>query len=106
VEDSIIAFLMVGGGISVALGSYAWAHHRAAKRLGGWAAANGYQLVAFGFCRHRGFYDIRLWNRNYSKVYSVTILDQRGARRTGYVLFGSWLFGMWSKRVEDIWDPA
>jgi hypothetical protein len=106
VEDSIIAFLMVGGGISAALGGYAWRRRCAAKLLGGWAAAHGYQLLGYGSSRHQGFYDIRLWNRNYGKAYSVAILDQHGARRTGYVLFGTCLLGTWSKRVQEIWDAV
>jgi len=78
--------------------------HRSRSRsvLGGWAAANGFEIVRSDqryFSRGPFF-----WTTSKGQtVYYVTVRDAQGGLRSGWVRCGSWWFGLWSDRAEVRW---
>ena len=68
-----------------------------------WAEAGGYQILNF----ERRYLRLGPFFFGTSKgqvVYRVTVQDQQGQIRRGYVRCGSYLLGVWSDQAEVRWD--
>jgi len=81
----------------------AWHFRRGASLLSGWAERNGYQVV---HSEYRYFFrGPFFWTTsNGQAVYRVTVADQAGNARSGWVRCGGWLLGLLSDHVEARWD--
>ncbi len=80
-----------------------WHFSRSASILDQWADKSGYRIVS-GEYRHllKGPF---FWTSSRGQtVYYVTVEDEQGNQRHGWVRCGSWLFGLLSDNVEVRWD--
>jgi hypothetical protein len=101
--QTVQAIFAVAGGV-VFVGLMLWWHYsRSDSLLRQWAERNGYGLVSQD---HR--YLVRgpfFWTTSRGQtVYRVTVEDEGGNRRSGWVRCGSWLLGLLSDQVEVRWD--
>jgi hypothetical protein len=80
-----------------------WQFRKAESRLKKWAEQSGYRIIDRSYrLLFRGPF---LWTSVKGQaVYGVHIEDQDGRQRQGWVRFGSWWWGMWSDRVDVLWD--
>jgi len=91
----ILAIIFSGLGI--------WfAHTRGNTILQDWADVNGLQILRKEF---RYFRQGPFWWRtgNGRVVYFVTVRDEQGRQRSGWVRCGSWLGGLLSDKADVIW---
>lgn len=79
-----------------------WHFDRSRRVLEQWASGNGYQLL-YSEYRHlrKGPFLLRA-GRGHA-VYYVTVRDESGRTRSGYVRCGSWWLGLWSDQVTVEW---
>ena len=81
-----------------------WNFRRAESRLKKWAEQSGYRIIDRSyrlFCCGPFF-----WSEKGQAVYRVRIEDREGQQRQGWVRFGSWWWGLWSERVDVLWDET
>jgi hypothetical protein len=82
---------------------HVWYYVRAASLLQRWAEQKGHRLI-----RQEQRQPLRgpfFWTTSgHQAVYRVTVEDQQGDLRCGWVRLGSWLWGPFSDRVEVRWD--
>lgn len=89
--------------VVIAGGSLLWTASRADTLLTRWAAANAYTLVQTEqrWLRTGPYF----WRHSRGQlIYYVTVRDERGQARSGYVRLGSWLGGLLSDQVDVTWD--
>jgi hypothetical protein len=85
------------------IGSVIWSYRRSADMLRNWAAQNHYRLVAY--TRSGGLFTPFFWTTSKSQViFRVTVEDDYGTRRSGWVRCGNWLSGMLSDQIDVRWD--
>jgi hypothetical protein len=85
-----------------ALGVY-WHFGRSHSLIHLWAERNGYRLLESNYCWF--FKGPFFWTSSKGQtVYRVSVQDQRGHRRTGWVRCGSWMLGLLSENVEVRWE--
>jgi hypothetical protein len=82
----------------------AWSFRRSAFLLEEWAVGHHYQVLDRHYCWFcKGPFT---WtSSNGQAVYRVTVADERGNRRCGWVRCGGWFWGLLSDQVEARWDP-
>jgi hypothetical protein len=87
------------------VGSIAWTFSRSQSLIRAWADENGYRLIDYQYrWIARGPF---FWTTSKSQtVYRLTVEDERGNVRSGWVRCGSWIGGLWSRRVDVRWDDA
>jgi hypothetical protein len=80
-----------------------WHYGRSSSLLHQWAERNGYRVVRQ---QYRNFFrGPFFWTTTKGQtVYYVTVEDDAGNRRSGWVRCGGWLFGLLSDHVEVRWD--
>jgi hypothetical protein len=76
-----------------------WRFSRSAHLLEKWADQNGYRIVSR---KYGPFY----WTPQGQIVYSVTVEDEQGNQRHGWVRCGSWLLGLLSAHVDVWWEDS
>ena len=80
-----------------------WHFSRSAFLLEQWAGKNGYRIVSreHRYIRKGPFF----WTSPRGRtVYYVTVEDEQGNQRHGWVRCGSWFFGLVSDHVEVRWE--
>jgi hypothetical protein len=90
-------------GIAAVAGMLWWHFSRSEAILQRWADQNGFHIIDR---RPRlWFKGPFFWTTSRSQVvYSVTVEDNQGRRRTGWVRCGGWFFGLLSDHVDVRWD--
>lgn len=80
-----------------------WTLKRARDRLNQWAQANSYRIIESD--RRSFFRGPYFWRASESQaVFRVTVQDNNGNTRRGWVRIGSYLFGLHSSQVGVTWD--
>jgi hypothetical protein len=85
--------------------SIAWQFSRSKSILQSWADEHGLRLIdaRYRWIARGPFF----WTTSKSQtVYRITVEDAQGHRRTGWARCGSWLGGLWSRRVDVRWDDV
>jgi hypothetical protein len=80
-----------------------WHFSRSASFLEQWAAKNGYRIVSreHRYLRKGPFF----WTFSRGQtVYYVTVEDEQGNQRHGWVRCGNWFFGLLSDNAEVRWE--
>lgn len=99
-----LAIILLGFGmLAIILLSLWWTTAKSQRLIQQWAAKNEYQLVASEerYVRRGPF----LWTTSRGQtVFHITVLDPAGRRYSGFVRCGSWFGGLFSDKVEVIWD--
>jgi hypothetical protein len=80
-----------------------WHFSRSNSLLQAWAAEHGLRIVSQQYCWFRKGPYFWTSSRNQT-VYHVTVEDEAGNIRRGYVRCGSWLLGLLSSEVDVRWD--
>ena len=80
-----------------------WHGARAQSMLENWAAVEGYRIVS---CERRTFRrgPFFFTSGKGHEVYRITVEDQSGQIKSGYIRCGGFLFGLLSDRVDVRWD--
>jgi hypothetical protein len=89
--------------IGLAFASMRWQTSRSEDLIDGWAQANGLTIVAKearGFLRGPMFWT----TAKGQTVYRITVRDQRGSQRTGWIRCGGRWMGLYSDKVDVRWD--
>jgi hypothetical protein len=96
------AFIII---IVIVVGLFAtiWHFSRSSSVLDQWAAENGYRIISQNY-RHlvKGPFFLRSGKGH--AVYYVTVEDESGRQRSGYVRIGGWIAGVLSDKVTVEWD--
>src|SRR5204862_3092721 len=102
-EGKMEPLLMALSILGLAILLNVWPVARAASLLKRWAGRNSYRII---HREHRWFFQGPFsWNlSNLPVVYRVTVEDQQGNLRGGWVRCGHWLWGLLSDGVEVRWD--
>jgi hypothetical protein len=80
-----------------------WHFGRSDALLQQWAQRNGYRLLDHRYCWV--FKGPFFWTTSKGQtVYRVTVEDEQGRRRSGWVRCGGWFMGLISDKVEARWD--
>jgi hypothetical protein len=85
--------------------SCVWSFTQSRKILEGWAAGSGFNILR---AERRVFWMGPFWWRT-SKgqaVFYVTVLDQEGRERSGWVRVGSYFGGLFSDKVTVQWEKG
>lgn len=82
-----------------------WRRRREAQIIRRWAAAQRYSQVRIErpFVPFDSPFGLFTTGRGQSIV-RVSLIDNTGTRSTGYARLGSYWWGLWSDRVETVWD--
>jgi hypothetical protein len=80
-----------------------WYFRRAESYLKKWADQSGYHILDR---THRFFFRGPFFSTSTGgqAVYRVRVEDREGRQRQGWVRCGSWWLGLWSDRVDVLWD--
>ncbi len=85
-----------------AVGLIVWHSSRSQDVLGHWARENDYRIIEAKYAHLKGPF---FWTASKGQsVYRVTVQDQTGRTRSGWVRCGSWWFGIWSDHADVRWD--
>jgi hypothetical protein len=89
----------------IAVLSYMWSLTRSRKLLEQWAAGNGYNLL---LAERRLFWLGPFWwhTSKGQVVFHVTVRDQEGRERSGWVRVGSHFGGLFSDKTEVRWKKG
>ena len=89
--------------LAIVVLSLMWHFGRSQTILQQWADQNGYRIIDQ---RYRNFFKGPFfWTTSRGQtVYSVTVEDDHGRRRTGWVRCGGWFLGLLSDHVDVRWD--
>jgi hypothetical protein len=105
VSDGVVMFWLFFGFVAIAITAITWRFHRGQTLLRRWAASSGYRLHD-----HEVRWLVRgpfFWTTSKAQmVYRVTVEDNTGHLRRGWVRCGSWLGGLLSDRVDVRWDDG
>ena len=75
------------------------------RLLDRWAERTGYRIIDADY--RNVFRGPFFWTTSKGQtVYRVTIQDENGRTRSGWVRCGGWWFGLWSDHVEARWDET
>lgn len=89
--------------LAFAIGMVVFSYGRSHAILQSWAARNGFEIIEKRqplFWRGPFF-----WTSGKGQaVFRVTVRDQQGVMRSGWVRVGHWLVGMLSDDAAVIWD--
>lgn len=102
-QTDIVPLLFAVFVITLVILAWAWHFSRSRSILQKWADDNGYQLLQaeYRWFRKGPFF----WRASRDQVvYYVTVRDQLGRERRGWVRCGSWLLGMFSNRADVRWE--
>ena len=80
-----------------------WHYGRGSSLLEQWAQGHGYRILSQEYCHFlKGPF---FWTSSKDQVvYYVTVEDQEGRKRKGWVRCGGYFFGLLSDNVEVRWD--
>jgi hypothetical protein len=96
-----ICFLVTVVSLVVVLSMW-WRTSRSHSILERWAAENGLHIVAKRYC---WFFAGPFWlSADGQTVYYVTVEDQEGRRKNGWVRCGGWFFGLTADAAEVRWE--
>lgn len=99
----ILNFLAPLGILTLILGSYFWSNVRSKMILEKWTIENGFQIIDSKKAFFRGGFGWLTTSRN-QKVYSITVRDEKGRERSGWLRCGSYFGGIfWSDKAEVKW---
>jgi hypothetical protein len=89
--------------VALAIAGVIWHFGRSNTLLERWAQRHGYRIIAQ---EYRTFFKgPYFWTTSRNQtVYRVTILDEHGDTRSGWVRCGGWFMGLWSDHVDVQWD--
>jgi hypothetical protein len=96
-EWLVVLVVLLGIGVLI------FHYRRAGSILDNWAAENGYRILESEL-RWSGRGPFFFTTARGQEVYRVTVEDQGGTIRRGYVRCGSYFFGMLSDKAEVRWD--
>jgi hypothetical protein len=83
--------------------SWIWAVHRSREILDRWAAEHGFELLEVE--RRHLFRGPFFWRTGKGhQVFRVSVADERGIVRHGYVRVGGWWGGLFSDQAVVAWD--
>jgi hypothetical protein len=82
-----------------------WHYRRSAAILQKWADDNGYQIVEKEL-RHFFKGPFFFTASKHQTVYRVTVCDEAGQERSGWVVCGGWWLGMWTDHAKVRWDEV
>lgn len=101
--DDFLPLLGVVPFLAIVVLGVAWHFGRSSSLLEGWARKNGYRIIDK---EYRTFFrGPFFWTTGKDQtVYHVTVEDQHGRRRSGFVRCGGWFLGLLSDNVEVRWD--
>ena len=102
-SDDLGGVCIVAAFVIFAVFMLAWHFSRSRSLLEPWAAENGYRIVESSYRNLvRGPF---FWTTSKGQtVYRVTVEDESGRRRSGWVRCGGWFLGLLSDRVDVRWD--
>jgi hypothetical protein len=102
-EELYMELPVVLGCLAIFVLTLVWHFSRSHSMLQRWADRNGYHIINRHY-RHL-FKGPFFWTSSRRQtVYSVTVVDQHGRRRTGWVRCGGWFLGLLSDHVDVRWD--
>jgi hypothetical protein len=83
-----------------------WSVRRAERVFRTWLEQNRYQLLTRRSDRPGGKQRSPFWGKVplSQVVYSIEILDERGAKHTGWIMIGNAMLGPATNRVDVRWD--
>ena len=95
-------YLLIAVVIVAAAATIWWRTSRSHAILKHWAAQNDLRIVEKRYC---WFFAGPFWlSAKGQTVYYVTVEDQEGRRKHGWVRCGGWFFGLHSDAAEVRWD--
>lgn len=97
----ILLFVVV---VAWAVGGLIWTFRRSASLVDRWAGENGYDLIDSSYAWFPPPGRFLLTTTRGQAIYRVTVRDAGGNTRRGWVRCGSWWAGLFSDRVEVLWD--
>ena len=102
-ESNTAVLVMVALAVLVGITACVWHFSRSRGLLRQWAEDNRYELEDVSYCwLWRGPYTLRSGESH--TVYRVTVRDDNGRRRRGWVRCGGWFFGLLSNKTDVRWD--
>jgi hypothetical protein len=101
--ENLPAILLPIGFVIVAVVAVMWHYSRGSSLLEQWASRHGYRIVRR---EYRNFFKGPFfWTSSKDQVvYYVTVEDEQGRIRNGWVRCGGYFFGLLSDNVEVQWD--
>ena len=94
---------LVGVAVALSVGWLAYRRYRGSALLYRWAQDNGYKILQR---QYRWFLRGPFWwalGSNYA-VYYVTVADRKGKKKSGWICFGGWFWGLASDTVDVRWE--
>lgn len=102
-DDTFLFVIFIGLACVIGVMSIAWSNNRSQQIVESWASRNGYTLLS-AEQRHmmRGPF---FWTTARGQtVYYITVRDQHGMVRSGWLRCGSWWLGLWSDQADVRWE--
>lgn len=101
--DDLFAVLLVLSFVIVAVFAVVWHYSRGSSLLEQWARRNGYRILSQDYCHF--FKGPFFWTSTKDQVvYYVTVEDEEGRQRNGWVRCGGYFLGLLSDNVEVRWE--
>ena len=99
----LISVVLVSAFIGMVVLMFSSKKHAAVKQGTSWLLRNGFEIVD---CQYRGlFIGLPLGAASGAQgVLRIRAIDADGRMRTGWLVLGSPLIGMWDPSVKVIWD--
>jgi hypothetical protein len=99
--DKNALFLVFAPAIAAVIVLNIWAYAKAKDILRRWAGKNGFEIEGNKYCLFKGPY---FWSSSGAQiVFYVTVREQNGDRRSGWVRCGSWILGPLVEKIDVMW---
>ena len=100
--NTLLGLLFPLGIVVLVVLSIVWHFGRSSSILEQWANQHGYRILSREYCCIKGPF---IWTSGKDQVvYYVTIEDESGQKRQGWVRCGGLFLGMLSENVDVRWD--
>jgi hypothetical protein len=101
--DNVGIVLLPVGFVILAVFVIWWHYSRSSSLLEQWARRHGYRILSQEYCYF--FKGPFFWTSSKDQVvYYVTVEDEEGRQRKGWVRCGGYFLGLLSDNVEVRWD--
>jgi hypothetical protein len=102
-DSALITAAIIVPVAALLISAVVWSRRRSEFLLRQWAEQNDLRIIAQE--ERKFFRGPFLWNSSKGQiVYHVTVEDQDGNLKGGFVRLGSWALGIFSDQVEVRWD--